>query len=330
MDSCGFRLSVLSTELGIFSPEAACKFSPKSNSYRYIGPNCLIPMPGKEGPAIAPDHLLKRTKRQRAQSALWSFVVVVLSLSIVTTDHFAVLWQPILVLSIAIACLALVRNRLLELAFKRISYARYYELRRTMTIPFVIFLVTVLSLLFLGPTFLSRAIFGPILATSFAVLGLLNALGQVLSDDANRNLIFTQFVLDLNKKNLVLAFRWLDRGMYTLSRILREYGMRVDGAALRLGAKFYFVEKGSQATTVGILSMASSQFEDPKKFRLLARTIQMLLTNASTAISRGVSPQPLLIDYLDRRYLTLSNLYRVLTILLALLGALTYFSRFQR
>jgi|GEM_PF-1936115 len=274
-------------------------------------------------PKIAPEYLLKRTARQLISSAILCWVWISLTLAVVTEVQLAALWRPVLLIASAVSCFALMRNRILDRIYRRISFATHYQLKVTLAIPFSVFLGMVIGLMLFGRWDSQREILGPIVAVGLVICSILWSIGPMVSDKSEASLLLTQCIYEIGKENKIPdCFRWLDRGLYKIIRILRQYGIRVHGPTLRLGARLYCLERKTNLNSLLVLSKAIMKMEESEPFRELRAAVEALTDTAEKAIARGVSPQPRIVDYLDFRYLSLKNVYQMLGIILAILAIL--------
>jgi len=271
-------------------------------------------------PKITSDHLYKRTRRQLASSTLASLFLVLMSSSVITMDQLSVFWKELLLIAFVTGLFAILRNRVLEWICPRISFGLYYTLRRDLVSPFLAISAFALGSMIIGFSEVNRPVYGPILAFIFVIYGALLALGEVLSTKGDSSLKFAQSDFELKSGDFDRAFRWFNLGLYTLLRIFRQRGQKLDLPTLRLGARLCCFDEKTKTEIIGTISRTVLRIEDPKQFQELRCAIETLTDEGRRAISRGISPQPQLLDYFDAKHLTLKNIQTVLTIVAIVIG----------
>jgi len=273
-----------------------------------------------KSPKITSDYLYRRTKRQLVGSTLASLFLVLVSSSVITMDQLSVFWKALLLIAFVTGLFAVLRNRVLEWICPRISFGLYYTLRRYLVSPFLAISAFALGSMIVGLPEANRRIYGPILAFIFVIYGVLLALGEVLSTKGDSSLKFAQSGFEHSSGDFDRAFRWFSLGLHTLVRIFRQRGQKLDLPTLRLGARLCCFDEKTKAEIIGTISRTVLRIEDPKQFQELRCAIETLMDEGKRAISKGISPQPQLLDYFDTKHLTLKNIQTVLTIVAIVIG----------
>lgn len=280
-------------------------------------------------PRILPDHLLRLTKRELAFRALASgflgwFGWALLNVGLPGRD-----FSPLLVWTCAIVVLAPMRNRILSKVYSKVTvrFGVHCWFRTGLASAlslFAIFVGMMIGSVLSSSTPVEPAIAATILGIGFVAVATGFPIPPILADKGEASLLFAQSAFELNaRSDLTHALRWSDRGVYVLRRFLNQYGMTVGAQTLRLGTRLYCLEK-KEAKILEYISQAILQVEDPDQFLVLKESLQTLEAVGRDAISKGISPRPRLEDYLDYRYLSLENIYRILFIISVILAVLYY------
>jgi hypothetical protein len=272
-------------------------------------------------PKITPDYLLKQTRRQSILSAIFCWIWISISLLVVTEAQLFVLWKPVLLIASSVSCFALMRNRILDRIYRRLSFATHYQIKSILRIPIGAFLAIAFGTILLGDRGLPREILGPIVVAGFVIGSFLWSIGQVVTDESEASLLLSQFIYEIGKgKKTTRCFRWLDRGLDRAIRVLRQYNITVDGPTLRLGARMYCLDQNTDVKYLVVMSKTIMKMEESElsSFTELRLAIEALTDIGKRAIDRGFSPRPRITDYIDLRYLSLTNVYRMLAIILVI------------
>ena len=219
-------------------------------------------------PKITPEYLVKQTTWQSIKSAIVCWGWIAFSLLVVTEAQLAMLWRPVLLIASVVGCFALMRNRILNWIYRRVSFATHYQIKYRLRIPLGVLMTIVLASMLLGGRVgLQREILGPIVVVGFVIGSSLWSIGQVVTDESEASLLLAQCIYEIGqKKKLPDCFRWLDHGLNGVIRILREYGIIVHGPKLRLGARLYCLERTTDLNSLVVLSKAIMKMEESNPF----------------------------------------------------------------
>jgi len=271
-------------------------------------------------PKIAPEHLLRRTKGQTIVSTVMSLSLVFLSTSTLTTEQLNTHWQLYATIGFIVGLVSVFRNPICDWVYTRVSFALYYEIRSYLQTLLSITLGLTMGIIWSRINTIPRSVFGPIFSIALTVSAIICAIGIVVSTRNEASLKLAQSLYEANRGNMKEAFKWFDRGMYMIIRMLRELGRKLDAPQLRLGGRAYYGKCGKNAKIIRDLSQAVLNIDDREQLQRVEDLTIQLNEHGKDAISRGIKPQPLFVDYLDRRHLTLDNIYKIVLILAALFG----------
>lgn len=274
-----------------------------------------------EPPKITFLHLILLTRGQLVTRAALSAFLTAMSAALLTTDQFNVVKYPIIAVACIISLIAICRNRLLRLVFRKRRFDNHYKWTNRLIPPLIAAYSMFLGLLLGSSYLLERAVSGPILAFGFVAIAIGLAIGQVLSDKGKASLLFGQCAFEIQSgTDFVQAFVWLDRGLYALLRVLKKHGVTLYAPTVRLGARLCCAEKREETRLLDDLSLAILHIEDSGQLHSVKKIVESFHETGEEAISKGMSPQPRLIDYFDYRYLSLKNLQYIAVILSTLVG----------
>jgi hypothetical protein len=235
-------------------------------------------------------------------------------------------WPALLAMTLLFILLALFRNQLLKFVYRRISYATHDKVRG-----FVVPVFGVIGGLALGlvwaafyTSFLQQKASGLVLGTVLFICAAASAIGRVLSDRGETGLLFAQCMYETSKgRNFPEVFRWLDRALYSLVRLLKQYGLRVHAPTQRLGARLYCLSNDDLGFLRDV-SQAVLHIEKCDQFSKLREAVETFEEIGQKEISKGISSQPRFADYLDTRNVSLENLSRILVIISVAVVLLLY------
>jgi len=268
---------------------------------------------------IAPDFLLKRNRGDLVLSALASGFIIFVSSIFLRPEQYRIVEMWLELLATVIVFVGLLRNRIVEWIYKKISFVTYCRLEHYSNLLFATSLLLIIGGIVLPPQRVEYAVTGPMITAGFVTMGILSVIGRTVSDRAEASLFFSQCISEMNLKNNVFqSFLWLDRGLYALLTILKQYGVKAHMPNLRLGARLSLLEVEESKNMIDGIAQAILNIEDANQFRKLISEVKTLEFNATQAKARGILPQPRLTDYFDYRYLTLENIRIIISIAILL------------
>ena len=280
-------------------------------------------------PRILPDHLLKFTKRELIGRALASAFLGLVGWAFLNVGLPGYNLSPLLVWTCINIVFAIFRNLILTKLYcgVRVGLGVHYKLRSG--VAFASSLFGGFAGLMIGAVWFSSIPADPKITATILGIGFLTVatgfpIPPILSDRGEASLLFAQSAFEVKvRKDLTQGLRWSDRGVYVLRRVLKQYDMLIHPPTLRLGTKLYCLEK-KEAKILDYVSQAILRLEEPDQFLVLREALQTLEAVGREAISRDITPSPRLEDYLDYKYLSLENVYRIVLIIGGVLMILYY------
>ena len=277
--------------------------------------------PVSRPPRILPEHLLIFTKlglvgRALASGFLSLFGWVFLNIGL--PDHNL---SPLLVWTCIVVGFAMLRNLILAKVYcrVRVGFAVHRKLGEGVSLVFGVLAGMMIAAMFIPSTSADPRTIAAILGTGSVVIAAAFPIPPILSERGEGSLLFAQLAFEVKAcKDLTQGLRWSDRGVRVLARVLKQYGFMFHQPTLRLGTRLYCMEK-KDAKILENISQAILRLEDPDQFLVLKQEIETLVANGTEAISEGIRPRPRLEDYLDYRYLSLENVYRIVAIIAGIL-----------
>jgi hypothetical protein len=269
--------------------------------------------------------MTKRTRRESLAAALTSGFLTLISLGVLTTEQSKLVSPPVLVLACVIVIVAILRNQIFVFVFQRVSFATHYRLKSVVA-PFAAsFMGLVLGLIFSGAVAIERRIYGPIMAVGLVIAALGYAFGwRIVTQKGQASLEFAQSIYEATQgRDMIQTFRWLDRGLYSIFRIIKQYGIKVNASTQRVGARLYFSDKAQNIDILRKISDKILEIENPIQFSEIIKALEAFETAGKQAISKGISAQPRFDDCLDYSHLSLRNIYLILLIIVVLVGIWT-------
>jgi len=273
---------------------------------------------------VGKQHLFFLTREGLFINAFLLFIVVTGSLTQMA-ERYLGLWPYVLVVALAVALHAVLRNQMVILAFSEHEFAKIWKvwtyLTGTTAFFSLVFGVAVAIFLF-GK--MERSIFGLVWFVAVSVIASLYPYigNEIFTPSGEASLCIDQAIFASAHSSRTETRRWLSRGYLKTSKVLKDsLNLRVNHVRLVMASQ-QLLMMDQDVVTLGNMRDGIMDVTAPENFKILYPALKKLLTTSNDMERLGIEMSRGWLDYVSRPRIEL--LYYALGIVGIILLLLDY------